>query len=172
MQKEMTWDATPQQAFALMLETACHEFETLLALVCGELRLDQPEKLDQIRLVRAAATIRMALAKSFVFNANRANRICWKNKAQIQLNRKDREDFLQATKPLTDVRDVIEHGFDGDVRSEKNKPSMHSQAGGSLDETSLVILGTDQILIGPVNLYEIYRAVERVRNLAGFAALA
>jgi chromate transporter len=32
MQKEMTWDAAPQQAFALMLETACHEFETLLAL--------------------------------------------------------------------------------------------------------------------------------------------
>lgn len=80
MQEELSLDVASQRAFALMLETACHEFETLLALVCGELRLDQPEKLDQTSLVRPMATIQMALAKSFVFNANRANRICWKTR--------------------------------------------------------------------------------------------
>ncbi|WP_439402902.1 hypothetical protein ACNJYA_11230 [Bradyrhizobium sp. DASA03068] len=159
---------TAREAFALFLETACTEFETLQALISGELRL----------IGRAAPasptagpTIRMALAKSFLFNANRANRICIKNKSQLSFGREEREEFLRATRPLSDVRDVNEHGFDGDKRSEKNKPSMHEQDGGLLDETALVIAGPKNILMGPLNLQDIYIAVARARSIAGFSSL-
>lgn len=107
----------------------------------------------------------MALAKSFLFYANRANRICWKNKALLAVDRSERERFFKATEPLTSVRDVNEHGFDGDVRSTKHRPAMHVQeSGGMGDETSLVIDGRDRILMGPLNLYSIYLAVERASH--------
>jgi hypothetical protein len=154
------------------LETACQEFETLQALIREEIRFAEPSGPEgHIVVLRAGATIRMALAKSFLFNANRANRVCFKNKSQLSLDRKAREDFLRATKPLTDVRDVNEHGYDGDQRSQKNRPSMHEQDGGLLDETALVVFGPDKILMGPLNLLEIYTAVARMRSVAGFASL-
>jgi hypothetical protein len=163
---------SPAEAFALLLETACQEFETLQALIREEIRFAEPSGPEgHIVVLRAGATIRMALAKSFLFNANRANRVCFKNKSQLSLDRKAREDFLRATKPLTDVRDVNEHGYDGDQRSQKNRPSMHEQDGGLLDETALVVFGPDKILMGPLNLLEIYTAVARMRSVAGFASL-
>jgi hypothetical protein len=73
--------------------------------------------------IKSAGAIRMALAKSFLFNANRANRVCLKNKASLAIDRDERERFLSATKPLVDVRDVNEHGYDGDRRSEKHRPT-------------------------------------------------
>jgi len=105
-----------------------------------------------------------ALAKSFVFSANRANRLCQKNKAHLKLDRNDREEFMRATKPLNDVRDVNEHGYDGDQRSEKNKPSMHRQGGLAIDEMSVAFMGED-IHIGPLNLREIYPAVAKMRDI-------
>jgi hypothetical protein len=164
---------SPQEAFALFLETACSEFETLQALLTGDFHLVDagPEPISA-KASRAAGTIRMALAKSFLFNANRANRICIKHRSQLSLDRKERVDFLRATNPLSDVRNVNEHGFDGDKRSEKNKPSMHEQDGGFLDETSLMIAGPNEVLMGPLNLHAIYTAVARARSVAGFATLA
>ena len=170
----------PRDAFALLLETACGEFETLQALLLGNIRLvGSPSGIDPqsapdhlTNILRAESAVRMALAKTFLFNANRANRVCNKNKSLLRLDRLEREDFLRATKPLINVRDVNEHGFDGDKRSEKNKPSMHEQEGGFLDETSLMVFGPDKIFMGPLNLHDIYTAVARMRSLAGFLALA
>lgn len=113
----------------------------------------------------------MALAKSFLFYANRANRICSKNKAVLKINRDERERFLKSTEPLAAVRNVNEHGYDGDIRSQKHKPSMHKHGGGTLDETSLAIFGRENILMGPLNLYPIYLAVKRMRQFAGLQAL-
>jgi hypothetical protein len=39
----------------------------------------------------------MALAKSFVFNAHRANRICEKNKGALALDHLERLRFMKAT---------------------------------------------------------------------------
>src|SRR5512143_2493039 len=97
---------SPEQAFALLLETACNQFETLQALIRGELRFVEPSGPECFLVLRARATIQMALAKSFLFDANRANRVCQKNKSQLSLDRQERVDFLQATRPLADVRDV------------------------------------------------------------------
>jgi hypothetical protein len=140
-----------EKAFALMLETACEDFEILQDLIRGEARMVSENQgpaapIDKVhRLRRAPARIQMALAKSFVFNARRANRICAHNKAGLALDRLDRTRFLKATDPLTAVRDVNEHGFDG---SGAVRPSMHRQEGGLLDETSLMIGGPDKILVG------------------------
>ncbi len=171
-------EISADKAFALMLETACEDFENLLYLIDGSIKVVvTTDKVAQShsqvhRFVRAPARIQMALAKSFLFYANRANRICWKNKAQLKLDRDERERFLKSTEPLTLVRDVNEHGYDGDIRSQKHKPSMHPQeSGGMGDETSLTIDGRDKILMGPLNLYTIYLAVDRMRRFAGFTAL-
>jgi hypothetical protein len=42
---------------------------------------------------------------------------------------------------------------------------------GILDETSLVIDGPEEILMGPLNLHAVYFATNRIPTLAGFSAL-
>jgi hypothetical protein len=157
----------PAVAFALLLESACQEFETLQELLAGDLQVVAARPGAERSAIKSAGAIRMALAKSFLFNANRANRVCLKNKASLAIDRDERERFLSATKPLVDVRDVNEHGYDGDRRSEKQRPSMHEQEGGFLDETSLIVASPIKILMGPLNLYDIYNAVARMRAIAG-----
>jgi hypothetical protein len=177
---EVAPEISAEEAFALMLETACEDFEILQDLIDGEIQVAAP-KSDKAtpankhdyrkahRASRAPSRIQMALAKSFVFNARRANRICNLNKASLALDRVERTRFLKATEPLTAVRDVNEHGFDG---NNSKKPSLHSQEGGTLDETSMVITGRDKILMGPLNLHTAYLAVDRMRTIAGFRALS
>ena len=180
MSKEDAPDISVEEAFALMLETACEDFEILQALIDGEVQVAAPKSdeatpanrhdhLKAHRAVRAAPHIEMALAKSFLFNARRANRICTLNKGSLALDRLERTRFFKATDPLTAVRDVNEHGFDGNGSV---KPSMHAQDGGALDETGMVITGRDKILMGPLNLHIVYLAVDRMRTIAGFRALS
>jgi hypothetical protein len=180
MSENATVSSVEASAFALLLETACEEFEILQDLIKGDLLIDTPDprtKWDSgmkgrkqvIRGARSQSAIQMALAKSFVFNARRANRVCTLNKAAIPLDRDSRKLFLRDTNPLIAVRDVNEHGFDGNGSS---KPSMHEHEGGLLDETSMVILGSENILMGPLNLFDIYAAVDRARKIAGFDSMA
>jgi hypothetical protein len=159
---------TAEQGFALMLETACEDFENLQDLVSGHLRIILAHPRDPaIRALRASARIQMALAKSFVFNAHRANRICEKNKAALALDRLERNRFLKATGELAVLRDVNEHGFDGVAGDIKPSMRLHSE-GGWMDETALVASGGEVILMGAINLYSVYLAVDRMRALAGF----
>jgi hypothetical protein len=169
----------PDEAFALMLETACEDFENLQDLVNKRIQIvpsqheifgsGEEERWTAVRANRALLRIQMALAKSFVFNARRANRICNLNKAVLKLDRLDRTRFLHATDPITAVRNVNEHGFDGESEI---TPSLHYQEGGLLDETALVIDGPQKILMEPLNLYTVFLAVDRMRGLAGFGALS
>jgi hypothetical protein len=112
----------------------------------------------------------MALAKSFVFHAVRARRICEHGAGSLTVNRTERKLFLSATAKVPDVRDVNEHGFDWGATS---KPSMHHHSKNSamVDETAMVVLGDQNILMGPLNLYDIYLPTNRMRKLAGFASL-
>jgi hypothetical protein len=168
------------QAFALMLETACEDFENLQDLISGHLQVvasprnpaipsnqDDPRKAH--RAVRASARIQMALAKSFVFNAHRANRICDDNKVALALDRFERTRFLKATDQLAVLRDVNEHGFDGGRDDVKPSMRFHPE-GGWMDETGLVASSREKILMGAINLYPLYLAVDRMRTLAGFNA--
>jgi hypothetical protein len=151
----------PDAAFENLLQRACQEFEALQEMIqsgptAGQ-RGNFVARQNRMTAMKSPAT-------SFVFSANRANRFCQKNKAHLKLDRNDCEEFMRATKPLNDVRDVNEHGYDGDQKSEKNKPSMHQHGGVALDETSMAILGAD-VLMGPVNLRDIYPAVAKMRDI-------
>jgi hypothetical protein len=159
--------------FALMLETACEDFEILRRLIERETKFVTGSGQEDFR---AAGRVQMALAKSFVFNAVRARRICEHGAGSLSVERAERGLFLKATGILVAVRDVNEHGFDagGALRSKTSKPSMHShdQESAILDETSMVVLGDRKILMGPLNLYDIYVPTDRMRKLAGFSSLS
>ena len=113
----------------------------------------------------------MALAKSFVFNVVRARRICEHSRGSLAVNGLERTRFLRATASVLGVRDVNEHGFDTSGRT--SKPTMHSHPEYSvvLDETAMVVLGDQEILMGPLNLYDVYVPTAYMRTLAGFASL-
>jgi hypothetical protein len=48
---------------------------------------------------------------------------------------------------------------------------MHIHEEAILDETSLMIYGPEEILMGPLILHAVYLATNRMRTLAGFSAL-
>ncbi|HEV2517224.1 MAG TPA: hypothetical protein VGV07_18365 [Devosia sp.] len=155
------------ESFALMLETACRDFEVLVALVSGRTQIvaaDGPA-------YQAQAAVTMALAKSFVFHAVRAVRICEHGASQLAIDRQQRRTFLSSMRRLVEVRDVNEHGFDAVRVKSRPKQHLHEDHNGSLDETSMVILGPEQILMGPLNLWGFYRAVGEMRDVAGFRSL-
>jgi hypothetical protein len=163
------------EAFALTLETACEDFENLLDLIDGDIKVvtsprDAAMSNHKVhRLARAPLRIQMALAKSFVFNARGANRICQKNSAALALDRLERNRFMKATDHLAVLRDVNEHGFDGGKDDVKPSMRFHPE-GGWMDETALVASSREKILMGAINLYPVYLAVDRMRTLAGFNA--
>jgi hypothetical protein len=156
--------------FALMLETACEDFEVLQRLIRQETRLVFGDGREDHR---AGARVRMGLAKSFVLHVVRARRICEHGATGLTVDRTERKLFLKATANVLSVRDVNEHGFDSS-RGGTSKPSMHNHAkkGTILDETSMIVLGEQEILMGPLNLYNIYTPTDRMRKLAGFASLS
>jgi hypothetical protein len=81
-------------------------------------------RMQVVQGARAQSAIRMALAKSFVFNARRANRVC--SSSTGILERVPRRAFLGATDPLIAVRDANEQGSDP---NSSPKPSMHEHEG-------------------------------------------
>ena len=163
--------STPK-AFALMLETACEQFEVLQLICANQIRFVDDQQDDvrkSIKFLRAPFCIRAALAKSFVANVIRARRICEHGHGALNIDRTERKLFMSRTGSLLRVRDVNEHGFD--ANDTDSRPTLHFNGGGFLDETSLYIGGPEEILMGPLNLYYVYRAAARMRDLAGFRAL-
>jgi hypothetical protein len=160
-------DTPTRMGFALMLETACEDFEICQRLIRQETTVTSTHQRDRFR---AAARIQMALAKSFVFYAVRARRICQHGQGSLRLDRLERTRFLKGTERLVHVRDVNEHGFDANGSS---KPSMHlhEEESANVDETAMVILGDKNILMGPLNLYDVYLPAARMKGLAGFSSL-
>jgi len=166
----------PKMAFALMLETACEQFEVLQLIRRDEIRIVSDYSPGDVRaktkyLRAPPGCIQAALAKSFVANVIRARRICEHGASALQIDRIERRLFLHTTDALLRVRDVNEHGFDvkGD---ESSRSALHfHEHGGHVDETGLFIADAETILMGPLNLFDIYRCVARMRGLAGFATI-
>ena len=154
-----------------MLETACEQFEVLQFMLRKEITVisdgsNNPWK--RFKLMRAPYCIQMALAKSFVANVIRARRICEHRSQHLAIERAERRLFLSSTSGVQRVRDVNEHGFDHDTKS---RPMLHLNGGGFVDETAMAIRSAEEILMGPINLYDVYRSVARMRDLAGFLSL-
>ena len=164
-----TLQLSPVSAFALLLGTACEQFETLQSLLSGEIKLmDRSEGgvLRRIFYFRADACIRMALAKSFVANVVRARRIIDDGHTFLKVEKHARMAFLAQTKAIIRIRDVNEHGYD--VKNNKNRPVFHYRSNSWGDETSLNVDSPNKIFMGPVNLYSICLPTKRMSDLAGF----
>jgi hypothetical protein len=76
---------------------------------------------------------------------------------------------VHATKILVDVRDVNEHGFD--AKQSATRPKLHKHDNAYVDEMSLTLASPDEILMGPLNLLNVYTSVERMRQWAGYEPL-
>jgi hypothetical protein len=151
-----------------MLETACTDFEICQRLIRGETTVVSSHHLDKLR---ASRHIQIALAKSFVFHTIRARRICKHSQGSLGIDRLERKRFEKGTEGLLHVRDVNEHGFDKVGRY--SKPSMHHHEEDRviLDETAMTARNDRKVLMGPLNLYDMYVPTARMRGLAGFASL-
>jgi hypothetical protein len=152
--------------FALMLETACEDFEIMRLLITGDLVVVPKGAKPNYR---ASPRISMALAKSFIFYLVRARRICEHGAGLLAIDRTERKLFMATTAEALGVRDVNEHGFDPNTESE---PSLHFHDDCFTDETAMAVLGPDRILMGPLNLSDLYGPTDRMRKYAGFSALA
>jgi hypothetical protein len=158
--------------FALKMSILCEQFEVLQWTLRGDIRIVSdyepvfpPDIRKAVLIQRAPGCIQMALAKSFVANVIRARRICEHGSASLALDRTERRLFLSSTKALLHVRDVNEHGFDFNVGENRCRPSLHfHELGGYLDETALVAPSAEVLLMGPLNLYNIYRSVHGCTN--------
>jgi hypothetical protein len=182
-QRENTLDQqgeiTPAASLALMLETACEHFEVLHRLSVQELIISATEfgphkcvKSNSITTVcRAQACIQMALAKSFIANTIRARRICQFGEEILAIDKEELGQFLNNTERVISVRDINEHGFD--INGCRKRPSLHAQDNAQAfgDETSLSIFGPSKMFVGPLNLYDVFKVVDRLRSIAGFKAL-
>lgn len=168
-----------KQGFALQLEGACRSFSVLQSLIRNEFQICSTsescnvENLDaNIPFHRAGPCIQMALAQSFLFSSRRALRICEHGAGKLNIDRAERKQFLAALGKITHVRDVNEHGFDA---SGKSRPSGHThdfdEFSIKVDETSLSITSDTMINMGPLNLYDVYLSVEKMRKIAGFSSL-
>jgi hypothetical protein len=171
----MTAESDVQERLALLLEEACGQFELASALAAREFIVTAPNGTikDQL-LCRANSTAMMALAKGFLFNARRAFRLIEHNNGKLNLDRAVRNSFRNAMTPIVDVRDVIEHGSDENGLKGKTpiRPRQHIHDDGeiSVDETSIVFTG-DKMLMGPLDLFDIYKEVHKMKEIAGFASL-
>ncbi|MFF8800902.1 MULTISPECIES: hypothetical protein [unclassified Methylobacterium] len=157
--------------FALMIEGACQEFEALQAILSHEVTIAGTTP----SAVFVQGTIVRSLTKTFLFNAARAYRIYKHGKSVLKLPRELRKEFEQVLEPVIAVRDVNEHGFDShQIPGKKNlRPTLHLHAefDAAVDETSIIALGPEQVLVGPLNIYNLYQTIARMRTVAGFAAL-
>ena len=48
---------------------------------------------------------------------------------------------------------------------------LHSGESALVDETGMIVLGDHKILMGPLNLHDVYVATDNMRKLAGFSSL-
>jgi hypothetical protein len=164
------------EKFALMVEIACEDFETLERLVRGELKLvstasgqDDTTAPDWVREPKAKKTVVMSLAKSFLFHVARAKRITEDSPQFLRNHAKERRLFLKYLNSigLTGVRNVNEHGFDAGTPDSSPSIHVHDDGNIALDETSLSMIG-GKILMGPINLRDVYPKVKQMQQIAGF----
>jgi hypothetical protein len=106
------------------------------------------------------AVTKVALFNSMLFECGRARRIARDAPETLATAGLDRDELLEATNAVAELRNVIEHWTD----PKKPRPTsmaMHEVGGLTVatDETSIIILGREAVLKGKLNLYDVYRFV-------------
>lgn len=159
--------------FALMIDTACRDFEAFLAFARGDAWVQSKDEWESSKVMTAAT---MALAKSFAFNVIRAARICRHGASELPLTREERKELNRIGERVLPVRDVNEHGFDRHRKggSDPVRPSLHlhEEFSAAVDETGLVTLDEHTVLMGSLNLRDVYNEVKPFQVKYGQHSLA
>lgn len=96
--------------------------------------------------------------EAFIFDAYRAYRLVKGAEVVFRAASMDVDDFLATLATLEKVRNVREHGMDAKPKPASN--SAHRDGAISVDETSLVYLGPNEIFCGPANLAAVRNALQ------------
>ncbi len=109
--------------------------------------------------------VAQALAHAFIFKANRVLRIAAHAGDRINVARKHRKALLKLLEPVRPVRDANEHWTDP-ARKETSKPALyhHEESGVAVDDVILVLLGADKIMVGSINLFDVYSKLREIAN--------
>lgn len=158
-QRKRIWEG-----LVMTVERACEEFEIIQEFQRGNMAIARK---DQRLDYRSTSAICAALARSFLFDARRIERICNGSKNFNIINRYLRKEVCGTLKPFISVRDVNEHGYDPNkLDGDKNTPKMHVSVDGFgvLDETSFIFCGAEMVLMGPINMYDAYIIIKRLNK--------
>jgi hypothetical protein len=134
--------------------SVCRNFEILQLLISGELALlDRTNRQDTFALLNP---VLQSLAKSVLFDAVRAARILEHAPSHVDVDRAKRKAILRDVSPFIIVRDLNEHWLDPTGKRREPTVHHHPELGVAADEVSMVILGSDHIILGNVNLKDLY----------------
>ena len=161
-------DTNGYDSYSLLISSALGSFEALAGFLNGDLVVMRKAE-DSNFKPYPFLNFYSVLAKHFLFEMNRLYRViehatnlhsCLPLQEQGPFI-EARRDFVKKWRCLVNVRNVNEHGFDYKKSGKKASPSLHTHFDGqfALDETSLIILGANEILMGPINLADLYRDV-------------
>ena len=144
----------------MFLTTAKSKFETAQLVASGMVRESNPQ---------LAGSIIPALCDSFLFLCTRANRIARDASGDIDATGISAAQFQEFMRDVSKTRNVAEHW--GDIIAPR-KPKTHrhtSQIGLKIavDETSYIVLGTEEIYSGSLNLHDIYLFVTMMLEQMG-----
>jgi len=129
---------------------AVHTYETLALIIAGGLVVTSADG-----KISARMDLMRPLSDAFIFELWRAYRLGKQAEKEIAEAGVDMQSYFDRLKSLDGIRNVTEH-----YRDAKNprQAAIHEHAEGAvaLDETSLVVLGPEQVLRGDANLFDMY----------------
>jgi hypothetical protein len=140
---------THAERFQMFLTMAKSRFETAQLVASGMIRETNPQ---------LTSSIIPALCDSFLFLCTRANRIARGASGDIDATGINAAQFQEFMADVSKTRNVAEHWGDV-INPRKVKPHTHTSQIGlkiAVDETSYIVLGSEEIYSGSLNLYDAY----------------
>ena len=140
---------THAERFRIFLTAAKSRFETAQLIASGTIAETNP---------KLAGHIIPALCNSFLFLCARANRIARDAPNDIDATGISAAKFQEFMGDVSKTRNVAEHWGDV-INPRKAKIHTHNSQVGlkiSVDETSYIVLGLEEIYSGSLNLHDVY----------------
>ena len=135
----------------------CKDLEVAISAASGKLVLARVTGSNSADVVpELSQQVINVFGKSALFNAVRAVRILEHAADKVDLDRDARKAMLKSLKPFLKVRDANEHGHDPKGRKVEIATTHHEDIGVALDQVSMIVMGPEKILMGEVNLVDLY----------------
>lgn len=172
--KEPEIDAAAAEEFALALEEAesCYVALGLILEGCVRFQLvaeaiqQIPDPLISARIPSVELTVQMSLARQFLDAAARAHRICELHRRNLPAARAEADRFLVG------LGDIAHFRLLRDQEGGKKGGGRRKRSGGiSLDVETALVVFNDKVMMGSIDLFEKWRIVRDMANVAGLKAL-